>query len=154
MQDALRQQFGATLDDLESALRAIPESHWEAGENWKHQPWYLAYHSLFWLDLYLGESSDDYRPPAPFTLSEMQENRPPERVYTRDELLGWLAGCRAALAARLETLATPDDLRRVCRLHWGEMQAGELMLYNLRHVQHHVGQLNLRLRGAGACASP
>jgi uncharacterized damage-inducible protein DinB len=30
------------------------------------------------------------------------------------------------------------------------MQAGELLLYNLRHVQHHVGQLNLLIRQAGA----
>ena len=88
-------------------------------------------------------------PPAPFTRGELEPDVFPERVYSKKELLGWLKQCRKALAARLSTISTDEDARRRCRLHWGEMDAVELLLYNLRHVQHHVAQLNLLIRQAG-----
>ena len=54
------QQFGAAIDDLDNVIRACPDELWchrlcDTGS----QPtefsefWYLAYHALFWLDLYL-----------------------------------------------------------------------------------------------------
>ncbi len=41
---------------------------------------------------------------------------------------------------------TPEDARRVCTFRWGSPTFAELLVYNLRHVQHGVGQLNLLLR--------
>jgi hypothetical protein len=35
--------------------------------------WYIAFHTLFFLDLYLSESDKGFTPPAPFTLDEMDE---------------------------------------------------------------------------------
>ncbi len=153
MQDAIRQQFGAAIDSLEAAILAFPDAAWTSGDKW-HQPWYLAFHTVFWLDLYLSESSADYQPPPPFTRGEMEAGAFPERPYLKDELIAWLRRCREGLAARLVTLATPDGARRRCRLQWGEMEAQELLLYNLRHVQHHVAQLNLLIRLAGGKPTP
>lgn len=153
MQDAIRQQFGAAIDSLEGSIRACPNAVWTTGERW-FQPWYLAFHTLFWLDLYLSESDADYQPPAPFTRGELEPNVFPERPYSQQELLAWLERCRAALAARLPTIATEEGARRRCRLQWGEMEAAELLLYNLRHVQHHAAQLNLLIRQAGGEPAP
>ena len=153
MRDAVYQQFGAAIDSLEGAIRACSDAVWTAGERW-YQPWYLAFHTLFWLDLYLSESSSEYEPPAPFTLGELEPGVFPERPYTRQELLSWLEKCRKNLADRLSTISTDEGARRRCRLHWGEMEAAELLLYNLRHVQHHVGQLNLLVRQAGGEPAP
>jgi uncharacterized damage-inducible protein DinB len=33
-----------------------------------------------------------------------------------------------------------------CPFDYREMNNGELLLYNMRHVQHHAAQLNMRLR--------
>ena len=88
-------------------------------------------------------------PPAPFTRGELEPDVFPEQPYTKQELLAWLPQCREALAERLSTIATDEGARRRCRLHWGEMEAAELLLYNLRHVQHHAAQLNLLIRQAG-----
>ena len=148
MREAIGQQFGAAIDSLEGAIQSCPETVWASGERWR-QPWYLAFHTLFWLDLYLSESASDYAPPAPFTRGELEPDVFPDRPYLKQELLGWLRQCRASLAARLSRISTEGDLRRRCRLPWGEMELGELLLYNLRHVQHHVGQLNLLIRQAG-----
>ncbi len=153
MQEAIYQQFGAAVDSLEAAIQTCPEAIWETGKRW-YQPWYLAFHSVFWLDVYLSESSSSYQPPPPFTRGELEPGVFPERPYTQQEILSWLQKCRGALASRLATIASPEGARRVCQLHWGEMEAVELLLYNLRHVQHHAAQINLLIRQAGSEPSP
>jgi len=153
MRDAIGQQFGAAIASLEGAIEACPENVWQAGDRWT-QPWYLAFHTIFWLDLYLSESSAEYAPPEPFTRGELEPNIFPERPYAKKELTTWLQSCREALAARLITVSTEAGARRPCHLHWGEMAAAELLLYNLRHVQHHTAQLNLLIRQGGGQPAP
>ena len=153
MQDIIHQQFGAAIDALEGTVQACPEDTWTSGERWQ-QPWYLTFHSLFWLDHYLTESSVDYAPPAPFTRGEMESNVFPERTYTKAELIVWLNQCRQALSARIATISTNEDCQRQCHLLWGEMGAAELLVYNMRHVQHHVGQINMLIRQGGGTPAP
>ena len=69
----------------------------------------------------------------------------PERVYTKEELLDYLSHCRAKCRATVGALT--DEVARERRtFEWVELNAAELILYNLRHVQHHAGQLHLLLR--------
>lgn len=91
------QQFGAAIDMLEDALRACPERLWQAAlwETGSERPawaqyWYIAYHTLFWLDYYLSGSDPGFAPPAPFTLDELEPGLLPERPYTRSELQTYL----------------------------------------------------------------
>lgn len=56
--------------------------------------WYLGYHTLFWLDLYLTGAEEGFMPPAPFDLVEMESDELLPRPYTRVELLGYLEQCR------------------------------------------------------------
>jgi hypothetical protein len=140
------QQFGASIDMLENAIRACPDDLWN---DRSEQPeyWYVVYHALFWLDFYLSESADGFAPPAPFTLAETDPAGVlPDRVYSKDELLNYLEHgrekCRTAIASMRDEKAP----QRV-RLDWPEeMTIAEMLLYNLRHVQHHAAQLNLILR--------
>jgi uncharacterized damage-inducible protein DinB len=66
-------------------------------------------------------------------------------VYTKPELLAYLehgrTKCRTAIAAMTEERAN-----RRCGFSWLDLSLGEVLLYNMRHVQHHAGQLNLILR--------
>jgi hypothetical protein len=92
------------------------------------------------------ETSEGFAPPAPFTLDEFDPaGLLPERPYTKDELQRYLNHCRQKCRASIEAL---EDERPSTRrkFSWGEVSAVELMLYNMRHVQHHVAQLNLLLR--------
>ena len=141
-------QFGAAIDMLENAMRSCPEDLWG---NRSSQPefWYTAFHTLFFLDLYLSESDKGFLPPAPFTLDEMDERGLfPDRVYTKEELQKYLhhgrEKCRQTIAA-----LTQEQLERRCGFDWLDISVGELMLYNMRHVQHHAGQLNTLLRQHG-----
>jgi uncharacterized damage-inducible protein DinB len=36
--------------------------------------------------------------------------------------------------------------QKSCELEWVDVSHAELLLYNMRHVQHHTAQLNLMLR--------
>jgi hypothetical protein len=135
---AIWRQFGAAIDMLENALNACPESAWD-------KVWYVAYHTLFFLDLYLSESPDGFAPPPPFDAGELEPDILPSRMFTRDELLNYVAHgrdkCRAVVMAMTEKRA-----RNRCGIPWLDITGAELIFYNLRHVQHHTGQLNLLLR--------
>lgn len=152
--DMLWRQFGAAIDMLDEALRDCPDELWEK-PLWGDQPgqwvaagfsafWYLGYHALFWLDLYLTGAEEGFAPPAPFDLVEMQAGETLPRTYTRPELLDYLGHCRQKCR---ETIAgmTSQQAQRTCRFGWGEVPFAELQLYNLRHVQEHGAQLRLFL---------
>lgn len=144
----LWRQFGATLDMLANAIRACPQARW--GERpGPHEFGYLVYHTLFWLDYYLAESREGFAPPPPFNLDEMDPaGLYPERMYTQAEMLDYLEHGRRRLRAALAgwSPARAAEPRPGCPVE----TRGELLLYSMRHVQHHVGQLQWMLRQAGA----
>ncbi|MCA9997351.1 MAG: DinB family protein [Anaerolineales bacterium] len=145
------QQFGAAIDMLGNAIAACPDDLWQAQlyDEPAIEPaftafWYVAYHTLFWLDFYLSDAIETFAPPAPFTLSEFEAGLLPERVYTKAELQSYLAYGRQKCQ---ETIANLTDAlgHQRCRTDWPEMCVAELWLYNMRHVQEHGGQLSLFL---------
>ncbi|MCX7029364.1 MAG: DinB family protein [Spirochaetes bacterium] len=143
--DAIGRQLGAAIDMLDNAMAACPDSLWDDGSR-QHAFWYIAYHTLFWLDLYLAGSVEGFAPPAPFTLEELDPAGViPGRPYAKEALRGYLAHCRRAGETAIGAMNAERAGRR-CRFGWGEADYLELLLYNLRHVQHHVGQLNLMIR--------
>jgi hypothetical protein len=99
--EMLWRQFGAAIDMLGDSLRDCPDELWER-RLWEDQWvaagfsafWYLGYHTLFWLDLYLTGAEEGFAPPAPFDLVEMEANEVLPRTYTREELLRYLEYCR------------------------------------------------------------
>ena len=144
-------QFGAAIDMLEDALRACPEPLWHAPLWTKPaerpefaQFWYLAYHALFWLDLYLTGAEEGFAPPAPFELIEMAEDDLPERAYSKEELQAYLYHGRQRCQEIIAAL-TDETAQRRCRFAWGEVSFAELLLYNLRHVQEIAAQLSIFL---------
>jgi len=139
------QQFGAAIDMLENAIVASPEEVWGDRPGY-HEFWYLAYHTLFFLDYYMSESSEGFAPPIPFTLSELDPAGVlPDRVYTKDELLTYLEHGRNKCKARIEGL-TDQMAHQRCGFKRPDITVAELLLYKMRHVQHHAAQLNLILR--------
>jgi hypothetical protein len=152
--EMLWRQFGAAIDMFGEALRDCPEELWEKNL-WEDQPdqwvaagfsafWYLGYHTLFWLDLYLTGAEEGFSPPAPFDLVEMDPNEVLPRTYSRAELLTYLDYCRKRCQETIASLSS-EQADRVCRFAWGELTFAELLLYNLRHVQEHGAQLHMFL---------
>jgi uncharacterized damage-inducible protein DinB len=138
-------QLGAATDMLENAIVACPDALWSDREQ---QPefWYLAYHTLFFLDYYTSETADGFAPPAPFTLEELDPAGVlPERPFTKDELLRYLEHGREKARALIESL-TEETARESRRFNGRDRTVLEGLLNDIRHVQHHTAQLNLILR--------
>ena len=162
---ALWRQFGAAIDMLDHALVACPASLWTR-RLWPSPPppqfppqfaefWYVAFHALVWLDLYLsGVPEEAFAPPAPFARGELDAVEAlPAQPYAKEELRAYLASTRQKCHATLATL-TDEQARRPVAYPWSAGQPIsflELQLYNLRHVQEHAAHLSLFL---GQHASP
>lgn len=134
-------QFGAALDMFENALAKCPATLWDSESKF----WYIAYHTLFFTDYYLSEEPDKFLPPAPYTLSEFDpDGQMPERTYTKEELVSYTQHCREKCRSLIADLTEEKAEKR-----WNDGQRDysmyKLLLYNMRHVMHHTGQLNFLL---------
>ena len=147
---SLLRQFEAAIDMLENALDKCPHQLWEKAlwEDDTMPPgssafWNIAYHTLFWLDLYLTGTVAGFAPPAPFTLDELEVGKV-TRVFTRGELQNYLAFNRNKCQVTISGLAD-EQAQKICRFGWGELPFLELLFDNMRHVQEHAAQLNMFL---------
>jgi hypothetical protein len=139
------QQFGAAIDMLENAINACPAELWYAHSP-KPEFWYIAFHTLFFLDFYLSDTEAGFVPPAPFTLEELDPaGIMPERPYSQDEMNKYLEHGRQKCLRKIKAL-TDEQVNERCEFDTPEVTVAELLLYNMRHVQHHTAQLNLILR--------
>ena len=110
------------------------------------QYWYLAYHTIFWLDFYSSGSFDGFIPPAPFGLEEMDSaGLLPDRVYSQDELHSYLERGRNKSRRAVESL-TEKNAHELRNIGPTSLTRAELLPYIQRHVQHHAAQLYLLLR--------
>ena len=152
--EMLWRQFGDAIDMVGDALRDCSDELWEK-KLWEDQPdqwvaegfsafWYLGYHTLFWLDLYLTGAEEGFAPPTLFDLVEMEADEVLPRTYPRAELLGYLEYCRRKCRETIGAMSS-EQAYRLCRFPWGELPFAELQLYNLRHVQEHGAQLRMFL---------
>jgi hypothetical protein len=147
-------QFAAAIQQQRLALEACPEELWD--DRTEGSPfWHLAYHALFFTDLYLSKDDKTFEPrpfhtdKAHFLPGDYQDFAgivgTPDEPFTRDQLLAYADHC---LAKCEETFAALTDERALerCGFWWYELNVGEFLLNNLRHAQHHAGQLALLLR--------
>lgn len=138
-------QFGAAIDMLENAMLACPEELW-SDRSRRPEFWYLVYHTLIFLDLYLDDSVEGFAPPAPITPEDLDPaGALPERPFTKDELRAYLEHGRRKCRETIAALTDEKAFQR-CGFEWLDLTVAELLLYNMRHVQHHAAQLNLILR--------
>ena len=141
MKESLWKQFGASIDMLENSITACPEHLWSD----KKLFWYWTYHTIFYLDYYLTLEPQNFSPPKPFTLSEFENGTMPERIYTKEELIMYLRFCKNKCHDLIKNL-TNENINNRWINEYRNYSIFELLLYNMRHVQHHMAQLNLMLR--------
>lgn len=145
LKTSIWQQFGAAIDTLNEAIDLCPDPLWTVAL-WKDpedaaygQFWFIAYHTLYWLDLFLTGSREGFVPPAPFIKGKL-----PEQPYSKADVLTYLKECRHKARATIESL-TDEKAYQICTFEWMEPTYLELQLYSMRHVQEHAAQLNLAL---------
>jgi DinB superfamily len=152
-------QFGAAIDTLDNAIAACPASLWTE-RLWPNPPpahfpeqfsefWYVSFHAVVWLDLYLsGRREEEFAPPARFAQGELDSREAvPAQPYAVQDVRGYLASVRAKCHTTLIEL-TDEQAQRLVSYPWAEgrrVSYLELQFYTLRHVQEHAAQLFLFL---------
>lgn len=156
---SLWKQFGASIDMLKNAIILWPEELW----NTKRKFFYNAYHCLIFLDYYLTIPPKSFSSLLPYTIAEPDsliedavDDIIPDRIYSKKELLDYLQlsreKCRKLIAGLTEEkfkerwIEEPEIVDDLITQHVMNYSVLEILLYNMRHVQHHTAQLNLLLR--------
>lgn len=140
IRSAFDSQYQAGLDMLEAAVRACPADAWDSSAQ-VNRFWHIAYHTLFYVNLYLFETVDEHVPWSGHR-DDAQNLRPGVEPYSRDSILEFLAYCREHARRRIAAF----DLGAESGFSWLPFSPVERLAYNLRHLQHHAGQLSERIR--------
>jgi hypothetical protein len=153
-QTVLGRQFAAAIQMMRAAIEACPDHLWD--DRADGTPfWHLAYHALFFTDLYLSvdekafKARDYHTDKAHFLPGDYQEFGgvvgTPDWAYAKDRLVEYADHCLRKCGEVFDALTDERALER-CGFPWYELNVGEFLLNNLRHAQHHAGQLTLLLR--------
>jgi uncharacterized damage-inducible protein DinB len=148
MIDYIRQilagQYGASLAMLKDCIAACAPEHWEgmiANGSFR----YVAYHTLFFTDYYLSPNENA------FELRDLHARGGDEREdqlspgLSKEETLAYAVICREKVAPSLAN-ETVESLQAPAGFGRRKFSRGELHIYNIRHIQHHTGQLSAYLR--------
>jgi len=128
-------QLGASIETLENAINHCPDNLW--GDMSKSHPfWYMAFHTLFWLDFYFSDDINNFKPPEPFGLEEMDPAGVlPSRVYSKKELLKYLEHGKKKAKNFVMTM-TEEKATGCFKFGRTKITNYELIFYQMRHVQH------------------
>ncbi len=137
----LRRHFEPTLEMLRQAIEACPEELWDDRDEGPAF-WQYAYHTLFWLDLWLSDSLAAFQAPPFHTRDALLEaGEAPSVTYPPQQLGAYLEQVYAKCALFFEGL-TPDNVTQESEFFGRMWAAGDRILAQLRHIQHHVGHMN------------
>ena len=156
IQAALKGQYHAGLEMLRNTAEQFPYGAWTASEH-RNAPWQIAYHALYFTHLYLMPNEAAFQPWS----GQQSEVQNPDGIgghpdpksalpdipnpYTRAQVLTYLTYCDDLVNVAVDALdlESPES-----GFHWYQVPKLEHQLINLRHLQHHTGQLQDRLRAA------
>ena len=137
-------QFEAALAMLNQCVVECPPEHWERKIANGSFRW-VAYHTLFFADLYLSPSESAFQLRDLHRCGGDERGDDPSPGLPKDEALVYVPLVRQKLR---DTLAaeTAESLAGPSGFSWRKFSRAEIHLYNLRHVQHHTGQMSAYLR--------
>jgi len=141
---------------LGEAMELCPEGLWFSSE-YRNRFWHIAYHAIFYTHLYLQTSESEFQPwakhvqnsnylgPRPWAKNEPFQIPKP---YTQPELQEYLKVCHGEVDRQMPRFRFEDP----SGFSWLPFNKLELQFYNIRHLQHHAGQLIDRLRNAAGAS--
>jgi len=143
----LKGQYEAALCMMKQCLAACPAEHWEdkiANGSFR----WVAYHTLFFTDLYLTRNEKE------FVLRDLHERGGDERGPNltpglgKEDALAYVAICHQKVLDAIPK-ETDEILQGESGFSWRKFTRAEMHIYNIRHIQHHTGQLSAFLRRIG-----
>jgi len=141
--DSFRSQYNASLEMLKQAILKCPDSLW-AEPKYKNEFWQVAYHALFYTHLYLQPTGKEF---VAWVRHKENYNRlgPGKEPYSRAEILEYWEICQEQVDLQMAVV----DMEAPSGFDWLPFNKLELQIYNLRHLNQHLGELCERLGVAG-----
>jgi hypothetical protein len=149
----IKSQYHASLEMLRQAILKCPDALW-VSTTFKNQSWRIVFHALFYTHLYLQPSEEDFVPwsrhrdESQFLgLTPWPPHNQPKigKPYTKQELLEYLDLCHTEVDDQVDKVV----LENPSGFGWQPFDKAELQLYNIRHLQQHIGELCERLGNQG-----
>jgi hypothetical protein len=146
----LAAQYEAVMFMLHECLEKCPAQCWDSPIG-KYPFWQVAYHTLCITDGYLSPNEDAFETQPKFHPNGKAEieDEYPSRRFEQAELLDYLNFCRQK-AIKSVADETTESLAGPSGFPWYKVTRYEMHFVNLRHVQHHVGQLSACMRRTDA----
>jgi hypothetical protein len=145
----LKSQYYASLAMLREAIDACPAELWTS-DRYVNPFWQIAYHTLFYTHLYLQPAEADFVPWEHHREGHHRFGTGPDAAptlipYSVAEIRSYCVICRDMVDSAVDRLdlSAPES-----GFSWYRMSKLEHQFVNLRHIQHHTGQLADRLRQA------
>jgi hypothetical protein len=163
LQCVIKSQYHASLAMLREAIDSCPARLWTS-DQYVNQFWQVAYHTLFYTHLYLQPTEADFVPwehhrPAYNRFGSGPDAPSTLTPYSVQQVRAYCLGCQDMVESAVDRLdlASPES-----GFSWYRMPKLEHQFVNLRHIQHHTGQLadrlrqtaNLGVRWVGGAAAP
>jgi hypothetical protein len=152
VKEILWNQLGASIDMLTNAIINCPDDYFATQKRF----YYIAFHSTIFLDYYTTFPPSKFAPMLSFTQKEPKDipkeaidDLIPDKIYSKQEIVAYLIQSREKCKQLIDAL-TDEKLNE--RFKEGDEQNDmdypilEMLLYNMRHTQHHAAQLNMILR--------
>ena len=141
----LIQQYAAAAEMLSTAVRRCPDGLWRSPTP-RFPFWRVAYHSLFFTHLYASGSIDVFAKWEHHFEGAEDIGKPLAAdgvPYSIDQVQAYSGHVMRQIRSELpdQDMDGPSGIP-----WWGEFTNLEMHVYNIRHLQHHVGQLVDRLR--------
>lgn len=155
LKSALKNQYHAGLAMLRDCIEKCPEDVWNQRQN-ARSFWRIAYHTLYFTHMYLGESEHSFVP-WEFHVEEYDNLYDdyasgfyPEGFvpspYTREQLLDYWSLVDGMVDSCVDAMDLAAD---ECGFSWYRMPKLNHQLVNLRHIMGHQGQLSEILNELG-----
>jgi hypothetical protein len=147
----LYSQYTASLTMLKNVITSADDDTWYNKSEKHPHFWHIVYHTLFCTDSYLYKDRESFIPwekhrkdyhflgNSPFPPYSKPDISNP---YTKSEMLEYLEKILSTLKEKIEE----TDLEAESGFFWVPVNKLELQFYNIRHIQHHAGQLAFILR--------
>jgi hypothetical protein len=152
MKTAIISQYKAALKMLMDVITKCPDELWD-DNNYASSYWHIVYHALFYAAFYSSTGPETFIPWEKHkknynflgTIGADGVSFKIENTYSKVELMDYAE----MIFNNMESAVTKLNDDEKCAFYWLPISTMELQLYNIRHLQHHTGQLVERLHQNG-----
>ena len=134
LNEVLKRQFGKAFDILEAAIGSFDQEQWRSGSPPFNGPGRAVAHALQCAEYYTGKDGSVWG-----NLGKSIQDMSDHEVPSQQQMLQYLGDVRAKTLTWIDTMGEQDPTAS-CGSD-GAATGVELVVYALRHLQYHTGEV-------------